>query len=211
MAHLSEDCIPLRKEEIIITNLLQLNNHRLQEPDVFLFRFPANRTNSDARKAQHAFEYIHGIAKNLPSESVVCILTAPADAAHLLPVLERDKKLHFKLWIAVKTTQTQKPGVNNRLPERHAALLVLTRYNNALKHTKTRVAYSYCPTCHKTTKDYGGKKHLYHEYGTLISDVWRDIECEPALDISPITNRLQDLFGLPPYKTLKIFDLRQCS
>jgi len=57
----------------------------------------------------------------------------------------------------------------------------------------------------------GGKKHVYHEYGTLMSDVWRDTEvdlrtrdgCEPVVD------RLRDLFGLPPYKTLFLYNLHE--
>jgi len=62
--------------------------------------------------------------------------------------------------------------------------------------------------CDKTTKDYGGKKHTYHEYGTLISDVWRDLECDLEEDISPVVSRLADLFGGKPYNEIVVLDLR---
>jgi hypothetical protein len=64
----------------------------------------------------------------------------------------------LKLWITVKL---EKPIENkNYLTEQHGALLILTRYKESLQHTKTRIGYTYCPCCDKTTKDYGGKKHF---------------------------------------------------
>ncbi|HEY8224294.1 MAG TPA: DNA methyltransferase [Pyrinomonadaceae bacterium] len=97
------------------------------------------------------------------------------------------------------------------IPNRHVSLLILTRYKGSLRHVLTRVKYTSCPACHKTTKDYGGKKHMYHSYGTLISDVWTDIECAPETDIRYVTRRLQTLFALSPYKKLLLIDLRQCK
>ena len=55
----------------------------------------------------------------------------------------------------------------------------------------------------KTTKDYGGKKHLYHAFGTLMSDIWRDLEFNPYIDIEPLIDRLQDVFGIGLYKQIK--------
>jgi DNA modification methylase len=95
------------------------------------------------------------------------------------------------------------------LTDEHAAILILTRYKESLKHTKTRIGYTYCPTCDKTTKDYGGKKHLYHEFGTLMSDVWRDITVDFENYPKEVENRLADLFGLPEYKNLNIYDQRE--
>jgi site-specific DNA-methyltransferase (adenine-specific) len=77
------------------------------------------------------------------------------------------------------------------------------KYKGVLQHTKTRVQYSYCPVCGKTTKDYGGKKHTYHSYGTLLSDVWRDIECNPNEGADVILQRLVDLFGMAPHQHLQ--------
>ncbi|MGI0017010.1 MAG: DNA methyltransferase, partial [Nitrososphaera sp.] len=100
---------------------------------------------------------------------------------------------------------------SGQLPNSHVALLIFTRYRSTLKHTKTRVAYTYCPGCGKTTKDYGGKKHTYHNYGTLLSDVWRDITCDPERDINAIIVRLGDMFGIEPYSVLEVIDLTKCQ
>jgi len=93
------------------------------------------------------------------------------------------------------------------LNQHHAALIIITRYSKTLQHTKTRIGYTFCPNCEKTTKDYGGKKHLYNEYGTLMSDVWRDIVIDYSKNIDLLKERLQDLFAVKPYKFLKFIDL----
>ncbi len=38
-----------------------------------------------------------------------------------------------------------------------------------------RAPHRYCRECNALLKDYGGKKHLIHPFGTLVSDVWTDI------------------------------------
>lgn len=86
--------------------------------------------------------------------------------------------------------------------------MIHTKYKKPLKHVKIRAEYTYCPYCDKTTKDYGGKKHTYHQYGTLISDVWRDIACELDGDLLPVISRFQDLFSLEPYQKIMVLDCR---
>ncbi len=44
-----------------------------------------------------------------------------------------------------------------------------------------------------------------------MADVWRDIECDPFTDIEAVSARLQDVFGLEPYRTLHQVDLRHCD
>lgn len=155
-----------------------------------------------AHPSAAALDCVRNTVETLGDQAVVAVLTTPQAAAMLLPDLERD--LQFQLWIAVKTSQvTTSTG---RLPEQHAALLILSKYRGALRHTKTRIGYSYCPACGKTTKDYGGKKHTYHEYGTLMSDVWRDIAVNLQCDVSAVIDRLQDLFGLDPHEALVLHD-----
>lgn len=209
MAHWSEDAIRLSlvKEQALVVSDIEAICGK-SAPEVYLFWFPAGRTDNDGALSSEVFRQFAHICGNLHPESVVCVLTTPPDAARLLPFLE--KVLRFQLWVAVKVsdgTGTEKGS----LPAKHAALLVLTRYRAPLRHTKTRIQYTYCPACHKTTKDYGGKKHVYHEYGTLMSDVWRDIEIDPSENIEPVVSRLRDVFGLPPYTNLRFIDLRRCT
>lgn len=214
MAHWSEDCKRLEIKSITISEAWQLDRQPYSldcasMPAVYLFWLPAGRTDEDAKSCTDAFESLAGFCSRLEDSSTVCVITTPPDAARLLPYLQQ--ALKFQLWIAVKLRSDVNEMIAGALPKRHAALLILTRYHESLRHTKTRIAYTYCPACGKTTKDYGGKKHLYHEYGTLISDVWRDIECDPRKDVGQIAGRLSDLFGLEPNHTLYLLDLRSCQ
>ena len=119
--------------------------------------------------------------------------------------------MRYQLWIAVKRTSPQVSVSNRYLPSHHFGALVHTKYESSLKHTKTRIEYTYCPACNKTTKDYGGKKHTYHQFGTLMSDVWRDISCEVNGDISSIIERFADLFGIEQYHELLVVDCRRLN
>ncbi len=208
MAHSSENSHKLEIQKTVVFKLEQLENIPADD-QVHLLRFSTRRTNQDALGSRASFQKISDFCSRLNENATVCILTTPPDAAQLQPYLERS--LRFQLWIAVKSSSAENKSQPGKLVERHTALLVLTRYRGALRHAKTRIRYSYCPACGKTTKDYGGKKHLYHEYGTLMSDVWRDIEIDPEGEIDQVIDRLCDLFGVAPYKTLKYIDLSHCT
>jgi DNA modification methylase len=210
MAHMSEDCRRLALKVTEITSLDRLAvSSDSERPDVYLLRFPTGRSDEDAACSMSAFSSIAEFCAGLNKNAVVCILTSPPDAARLLTSL--GNSLRFQLWVAVKTASSSVLPQTRTLPQRHAALLIHTRYKESLRHTKTRVQYTYCPACGKTTKDYGGKKHVYHEYGTLLSDVWRDIAIEPDHSIEPMLDRLRDLFGLESHRMLHVLDMRSCA
>ena len=206
MAHKSEITDTLEAERTALQTLDALSS--ASAGDVSLLWLPAGRSFADAPHSEQSFRQIAQWCDTLPGAATVCVLTTPADAAALLPFLE--DALKFQLWIAVKTEDSISPHKQGSLRTHHAALLVLTRYRGTLRHAKTRLAYTYCPACGKTTKDYGGKKHTYHEYGTLMSDVWRDITCDPQNDITLIAERLRDVFSVEPYRSFQLFDLRSC-
>lgn len=145
------------------------------------------------------------VAGQLGPDAILAVLTTPRDAAELVPKLSAVAS--FQLWIAVKLENLATTGLGV-LAEQHAALLVFSKYRRSLRHTKTRIAYTFCPACDKTTKDYGGKKHTYHHYGTLISDVWRDIAWNPSGSLELIGQRLADLFAVEPHKKLWVCDWR---
>lgn len=209
MPHQSEGCSRLRFQNRTVIHLSEIQSCVDQvTPAAFLLWFPSGRTDSDAAESEGAFARVMEFASGLHGESIISILTSPPDAARLTALL--GNKLRFQLWVAVKTRHDATTANDGELAKRHVALLVYSRYARSLDHTKTRIAYTYCAACGRTTKDYGGKKHLYHEYGTLLSDVWRDIDCDPACDISAVVDRLRDLFGLTPYRNLHLLDLREC-
>ena len=205
MAHQSENAKRLALRVCDgIPAVADLNRIDASAPAVYAFILPFGRTVSDSEASSQLWEALRDLSARAHPESTIAILTTPPDAAALW--VELELHLRFQLWIAVKLARpTNSPG---QLPQNHAALLILTKYNDTLRHTKTRIAYTYCPACRRTTKDYGGKKHTYHEYGTLVSDVWRDTAYDPDELPVEVLSRLQDLFGLPPYENLRLLDLR---
>lgn len=207
MAHWSENSARLKLRTLRIERIMQLKKVSPDSSAVTVLWLPKrafqNNGNSDS-----SFDEIAQLANRLDKAGTLCVLAAPADAAALLPFLQ--KSLKFQTWVAVKTVRASKLALKSP-PARHVSLLILTRYKGTLRHVPTRIKYTFCPACRKTTKDYGGKKHMYHRYGTLMSDVWTDIDCDLAKDIRSVTRRLQDLFGLSPYKELLLIDLRKCK
>lgn len=205
MAHQSENCKPLRFEKLSINSPEDLAKIDASKPAVWLFILPYGPLESASPNLKEWNAAFKSYITNCNEQTTICVLTSPEFAANFWPMVEH--YLHFQLWITVKLKEAdQEPG---QLPRHHAALLILTKYHRSLEHTRTRIAYTYCPYCDKTTKDYGGKKHTYHELGTLMSDVWRDISCEPSTYPAEVIRRLRDLFGLELYDTLYSVDLRK--
>jgi len=204
MAHLSENTKPLECTNVQLDNVSDLVNLETSEPDVWCILFPLILEKEDFEEEKKLNDSLIKFCDKLHKNSLLTILTTPKQAAKLY--LQLNTYLKFQLWIVIKLhTLIEREGF---LPSNHAALLVLSKYRGSLKHTKTRISYTYCPACERTTKDYGGKKHLYHAYGTLMSDIWRDITYHPQEYPTEIISRLQDLFGVSSYKNLRVIDLR---
>ncbi len=204
MTHQSEEVRTLKVNTVTINATHQLPAPNLLTPEVWLFVLPAGRGMSECTKSKKWYDALIDFSENLHNDSIMAFLTSPADAAETWTALS--KTMQYQLLISVKL---DKPLVLNpgQLPVQHTEVLVLSKYRRSLKHTKTRQAYTFCPACDKTTKDYGGKKHLYHEYGTALSDVWRDITYKWNEKPTEIIDRLRDLFGLDPYQELVVVDL----
>ena len=202
MTHQSDNANRLSIHTTDVSDMAELPRPNPDHADVWLFVLPFGRTIADA--SSDWFQALHQFAQSLNDQSIMAILTSAEDAAEILSGL--DGVLQFQLWVAVKlaSPMASEPG---QLPNHHAALLIFSKYRASLRHTKTRIGYTYCPACDKTTKDYGGKKHTYHGYGTLVSDVWRDISHAPNEDVTDIATRLADIFGLEPYRTLNVANL----
>jgi site-specific DNA-methyltransferase (adenine-specific) len=204
MAHLSENASRLKIKKVVVRDYRQLPAPA-KDAEIWLLTLPHGRRIDDCARSRDWYDGLRNLVAHLHGDSVVAILTSPEDACETwLAVKDR---MRLQLWVAIRLARPIDSGPEF-LPEHHAALLVLSRNPASLRHTKTRIAYSYCPACDKTTKDYGGKKHTYHEYGTLLSDVWRDIVWGPDRPPTDIAVRLADLFGLVPYRRLWQISLR---
>jgi DNA modification methylase len=209
MAHNSEDAVSLNLTITHISEPSELDRLRPRTAKVYLLRFPMAKQSGNINLTDEANEHLATFCKQVNPDSTICVLTSPPIAANL--VIALSEVLKFRHWIAVKTTEDTYAHSKGQLPKRHAALLIFTRYSSGLRHTKTRIKYTHCPACGKTSKDYGGKSHVYHEYGTSVSDVWRDIEWKPSQSLELITTRIRDLFGVAPYKELQVVDLAKCQ
>jgi len=61
----------------------------------------------------------------------------------------------------------------NNLIVSHVGVLYAFRKKTFIN--KVRIPHKYCEYCGRTLKDWGGKKHLMHPQGTMISDVWKHL------------------------------------
>jgi hypothetical protein len=209
MTHLSENSHPLTVRSISIRGAEELQEVGQGFADVCIVVLPPCVRPSDYQNTlQDAGELVAGIADRLGPQATLVTLGELVDLVQVQSAMP--PAVRYQHWVVIKRTLPR--TVNTRsLPNYHFGALIHSKYDQSLRHAKTRIKYTYCPACDRTTKDYGGKKHTYHHYGTLISDVWSDIPCDLEGDISPIINRFQDLFGIESYRELLVLDCRMMS
>lgn len=208
MAHISENVQPLKVKYISIENLDDLRRDRKLTDVCILILSSCTGLSDYKNPLQNIGSIVADVAANLGAQATLIILGEVIDLVQIQANMSA--AMRYQHWIAIKRTNPK--FINNRfLPNHHFGALIYTKYKSSLRHTKTRINYTYCPICDKTTKDYGGKKHTYHEDGTLISDVWRDLECELDSDLSNVINRFADLFGIDIYKEIQVFDCREIN
>ncbi len=110
-----------------------------------------------------------------------------------------DRHLHFKYWIAIESTM--QPTARG-LPSVHAALLLFTKGNQRFLVERTRFPHQYCAFCRKPLRDWGGKAHLMHPDGYVISDVWTELP--PANNYTqislPVLRTILRMLNLEPRK-----------
>jgi hypothetical protein len=173
MAHLSESNKQLHISQTIVIEQSTLLEKTKDFSDVCMLVLPPCLPNEFGHHLEGIGPLVANIAANLTPEATLITIGEIADLVHIQAQLI--KQMRYQFWISIKRTEPQPIEGDSALPHYHFGALVHTQYKEPLHHIKTRVEYTYCPACDKTTKDYGGKKQSYDQYGTLISDVWRDI------------------------------------
>lgn len=78
----------------------------------------------------------------------------------------------FKHWISWDAPTSP---MGKSLQPNHYGILYYTKDSKQNKFYELRYPHKRCRKCGIMHKDYGGKKHLLHPYGPLVSDVWTDI------------------------------------
>lgn len=206
MAHLSEKSTRLSTKQFEVDHQNTLIDKTRDFRDVCILRLPSCTPDEYGSRLQGIAQLVTDVATGLGAEATLVTLGEVIDLAEIHAALSTF--MRYQHWITIKRSSPQATSEPNALPRQHFGALIHTKYGSSLRHAKTRIGYSYCPACDKTTKDYGGKKHTYHEYGTLISDVWRDIACDLDGDLTPLFERFSDLFGTHPYRELRVVDCR---
>lgn len=209
MAHISENTRPLHVKKISLQKPGDAVTFSRNVSDVCLVKLPSFKTPGQYNQPLNGVgDLVATIATHLEPSATLIVVGEVIDLVQVQSHMPAS--VQYQHWIAIKCA-TARFVSNGHLPQQHFGALIYTRYKSSLRHTKTRIKYTYCPICDRTTKDYGGKKHTYHAEGTLISDVWRDVPCDLDKDISPIIDRFADLFGVEPYKELLVLDCEQIS
>jgi site-specific DNA-methyltransferase (adenine-specific) len=207
MTHFVENGKKLHVETLMIHDVEDIGRAFSRFRGVMFLRLPVPRTPIDNGSLMRLQQYVSVAAKQMHEESTLVIFGDIQDLvdAHFARPLT---KLHYRLLIAVHSVHSQDLWrMPSSLPHRHLGLAVYTKYEGPLHHTTTRIVYAICPACGRTTKDYGGKRHIFHENGTMISDVWTDISISDT-NIQPVIDRIADLFGIDSYTGLRVCDLR---
>ncbi len=83
-----------------------------------------------------------------------------------------NKVCYFKHWISWNAAGA--PMGKTLLPN-HYGILFYTKRPKGFKFFDIRSPHQMCRKCNEYIKDYGGKKSQMHSFGTLLSDVWSDI------------------------------------
>lgn len=206
MAHFSENSSRLEIQEKRPRDSQKALEETRGFDSVCVLRLPHCSSDDFGRSLLGAEQFVRSVAEELGPNAVLVILGESFDLVNVHTSINMCTQ--YQHWISVKRSDVRNVHARTTLPQHHFGALIHTNYKGSLKHTKTRIGYSYCPACNKTTKDYGGKKHTYHEYGTLMSDVWRDVVCDFDGDLSPVLERLADLFGIESHEELRLIDCR---
>lgn len=209
MTHFSEDCNRLTINHIPVTGMGYDNGQLPDINDVAVVILPVAKQGQRSNPVGFLKPLLDDVAGRIGPNATLVTVGETADLVHVHTHVS--SILNYQLWITIKRTNPKIFDDKMALTEHHFGALVHTKYSGSLNHTKTRIEYTYCPFCEKTTKDYGGKKHTYNSFGTLVSDVWRDISVDIDGNLDIVIERFADLFGVDKYNELVVLDYRQTA
>lgn len=130
--------------------------------------FDISKGNADAKRVYNSLkEYISAA----PKTTIFNFIGNHEMIAELAFLLEKGSEVYYQYLI---TLRKELNADNGLLPSETILLLTMSK-EKKIKISRVLLPYTYCPECEKTTKDYGGKKHTFHHFGTTMSDVWKDI------------------------------------
>ncbi len=83
-----------------------------------------------------------------------------------------NKNADFRHWISWEAPTAP---MGKTLQPTHYGILFYAKNAKQNKFNEIRYPHKRCRKCNYLLKDYGGKKHLLHPFGPLVTDVWTDI------------------------------------
>lgn len=189
-----------------------IKSKSIKDYDVVFLRLPDLSKEQKQKFSKKTFEnselhLICSTIRNLTSKlNKSCKLLIMGDP-FLLPFIHSFllTNWNFHHWFVIRLNKESIAG--KFLQNEHMGVLFYTKISIEFDHSLLRIGYEYCQFCQKTTKDYGGKKHLYHSFGTSMSDVWRDISISREEFPKSILQRFQDLFSVSPNKKMLVTSL----
>lgn len=204
MTHMAEIQFKMNTKISTLKNIVEED---LRYFDVILIKNPLfnsylpqifSKLDFDNSIIKQILDLVWFLSKIINDNCKLCILTEPYIIPYIQGILSKNFK--YQQWLVIRTVENDVVRKNG-LDSRHVGILILTRgiFSRSLQHSKVHVKYTYCPTCQKTTKDYGGRKHLYHEFGTLMSDIWQDMKFsrnEKFNENHEICIRIRDMFSI---------------
>ncbi|MFW9853619.1 MAG: hypothetical protein ACFFFG_01065 [Candidatus Thorarchaeota archaeon] len=106
-----------------------------------------------------------------------------------------DKFMHFKYWLVSKAEilpPDHDDDVLKRLSSVTNGTLFYLKTDKGFRINRIRETFR-CEYCGRNIKDYGGKKHLIHHNGAIISDVWKYISSPSGVFSDQLLARLINL------------------
>ena len=137
------------------------------------------------------FGYLKNYSKILKAQGNIIIHSIPRFAPYFgVKLIELG--FFFKYWIVYPSATPCKQKLRKFTPIANSILYFVKTPKN-FRINRVRIPYRVCSFCNDPLKDYGGKKHLRHIDGMVLSDIWHfEEDSENALH-STIVKRLIDL------------------
>lgn len=143
---------------------------------------------------EKVYEYLKQTQRILKTQGNVIIHSIPRYIPYF-GVKLGNMGFFFKYWIVYTTATPHQHNLRKFTPVANS-ILYYVKSPKKFRINRVRIPYRICSFCSEPLKDYGGKKHLRHVDGMVISDIWHfeDDQIDSVNDIhSSILKRLIDL------------------
>ena len=115
-------------------------------------------------------EYLDYSSRIIKSQGNIIIHSIPTYIPYFGVKLTK-VNFFFKYWIVYGTATPPTQNIKKFTPVANS-ILYYVKSPKKFRINRVRIPYRICSFCNEPLKDYGGKKHLRHVDGMVLSDVW---------------------------------------